>query len=297
MTLLPDTIDVLIPHFCDPSGLARSLNSVEAQDWAGKMRVIVYDDGSDPADYAQVETLVEQSGLTIDLIQGDANLGRPMARNRLLDHSTAPFVAWLDTGDVWYPTKISQQFETLQAAVADGRDPDRIWVTCPYDWKRDGAKPRRVVQQVSGDQTVDLLTGDKLRAYLWTLFGTRSSFDRAGRFDRRLPRLQDLDVFLSFTRRGGILIAPEDIAPLCCYFKDDVGRNAREIRRCFDLVFAKHALPLRKKGAAFERGCRTRADFVASRVARFNGQYGLYLWYVARALLRTPRFAFRRLFR
>ena len=297
MTQVPDTIDVLIPHFCDRPGLARSLESVAAQDWGGTLRVIIYDDGSDPETFRQVQALVSQSALGIELIRCADNLGRPEARNRLLDHSTATFVAWLDTGDIWYPSKLRLQFERLLSAVAEGHNPDHIWVTCPYDWKRDGAKPRRVLQQVTGNQTADLLTGDRLRAYLWTLLGTRASFEMAGRFDGRLPRLQDLDFFLSFTRRGGILIAPQDKAPLCCYFKDDVGRNATEIRRCFDVVFAKHANALRKKGAAFERGCRTRADFVASRVARFNGRYDLYCWYTVRALVRTPRFAFRRLFR
>ena len=52
------------------------------------------------------------------------------------------------------------------------------------------------------------MLGRRLRAYLWTLLGTARAFKAAGRFDERLPRLQDLDYFLRFIAAGGTLVVP-----------------------------------------------------------------------------------------
>lgn len=288
-------LDVLIPHYNDSSALAMSLESVEIQTWAGSQRVIVVDDGSDPVELKKAEQAILQSPLNIELIKSSENLGRPKTRNKLLDAADAPFLAWLDAGDVWYKDKIQTQFNCLYSLVHKGDDVDAHWVTCNYDWKWEGKRRRQVSQIARGDQLKELFVGDKLRAYLWTLLGTRKSFEAAARFDERLTRLQDLDYFISFVRSGGRLVTPGNSNSLCCYFKSDIGRNAAEIRGCYDTIFDKHNAALLGYGPKFTGRAKSKADFVAARFAKSNSEHGLALSYKLSAFKSDPRFALFRL--
>ncbi len=178
------SLDVLIPHFNAPDELSASLRSVAAQDWSGRLRVVVVDDGSTHDAREQAERSVGSFPFSSTFIPMGKNRGRPFTRNRLLDAVTATHVAWLDAGDLWYPQKTRLQFEVLE-----GKAESNLWVTCDYDWKWVGAQPTPTVQDVDGDQTEALLRGDRLRAYLWTLLSPVSTLAQLGRFDEVLSRL------------------------------------------------------------------------------------------------------------
>ncbi len=293
-------LDVLIPHYADPAGLDLALTSIAAQDWlddpANRLRVVVVDDGSPPADFAEAQAVCDRfrasSGQALHLERLARNMGRPAARNRLLDLAQAPYLAWLDAGDIWYPARLRVQFAHLAALEAAGEDPARIWVSCAYDWDQHGARRPRA-QRVEGDQLAALLEGDHLRAYLWTLLARAEAFAIAGRFDPQLPRLQDLDWFVTFIRAGGrITVPPEsdppDPVPLCCYFKSDLGRDARQIAASHARVLAKHAPAIARYPYRFRARLRQKGPMLAARFARANGAYALAARYGLAALLASP---------
>ena len=93
-----------------------------------------------------------------------------------------------------------RQFEHLSRLRFAGEDIGQVWVTCHYDWQWSGRRARLKKQEVAGDQLRELMLGERLRAYLWTLLGSAEAFKAVGRFDERLPRLQDLDYFIRFVR-------------------------------------------------------------------------------------------------
>lgn len=133
------------------------------------------------------------------------------------------------------------------------------------------------------------MLGRRLRAYLWTLLGTARAFRGAGRFDARLPRLQDLDYFIRFIQGGGTLVVPPGAETLCRYHKSDIGRDAREIRRCNRLIFEKYRPGLQAYGPAFLKTIRYNADSLSARYAKNNGERlsrGLYL---GRAIAAHPK--------
>ncbi|PTQ74997.1 glycosyltransferase family A protein [Celeribacter persicus] len=287
-------LDVLIPHYNDAAALDMTLQSIEAQSWKGKLRAIVMDDGSDKEELAHAEKVILNSALKIEFMKSPENRGRPVTRNKLLAAADARFIAWLDAGDVWYKHKLQDQFNTIYQCVYAGEDLNRIWVTCNYDWQWMGRKRRKVTQTTSGDQLKNLFVGDRLRAYLWTLLGTRESFNLVGGFDERLPRLQDLDYFISFVRGGGRLVNTGQSEPLCCYFKSDVGRNAQEIRDCYDTIFNKHGPALGRYGHGFRRRSHAKADFVAARFAENNKRPLMALKFWLQAFGSDPRYALYR---
>lgn len=280
-------LDVMIPHFRDPDGLSVSVASVVAQDWGGDIRVIVVDDGSPPDDRDRARAICETAALPVRFVVQPENLGRPLTRNRLLREASAPYLAWLDAGDTWYPAKLSIQFACLAEHLRAGADLSRLWVTCSYDWDQHGR--RRPVQQfVQGDQFRELLQGNVLRAYLWTLLGHASAFRTAGLFDTRLPRLQDLDYFLAFVSNGGRLVTPSTTDPLCRYVKSDIGRSAADVRASNYLILAKHAAAISHYGPSFRKYLSYRAEHLAARFARSNGQVALQAACLARAAVAAP---------
>jgi len=66
---------------------------------------------------------------------------------------------------------------------------------------------RQVRQVTEQDQIKALLLGKNLRAYLWTVLCEAGSLRDVGRFDENLGRLQDLDYFIRFVLKGGVLVS------------------------------------------------------------------------------------------
>ena len=283
-------LDVLVPHFNDPVGLDNSLASVTEQTWTGDIRIVIVDDGSSAENFAELEMIAARQTLPVLLARNQENRGRPYTRNRLLDHVDSEYVSWLDADDTWYPEKLEEQFSHLSGLRLEGADTDQIWVTCHYDWQWSGRRKRYVRQKTEeGRQLRELLLGDTLRAYLWTLVGSAASFKAVGKFDERLPRLQDLDYFIRFVRAGGQLSAPERDNPLCLYKKSDLGRNAKEIRQCNQLIFEKYRPSIERYGRGFESDIRYRAETLSARYAKNNGEAMTRAYYLSRAFAANPK--------
>lgn len=282
-------LDVLVPHYRDPDGLTISLDSIAAQTWTGDLRIVVVDDGSEANTVNAVRTILDRYDLPITFLRNERNCGRPYTRNRLLDAVDSDFVAWLDAGDVWYPDKLAHQFDRISELRYRGEDIDRYWITCNYDWQWIGRAVRKVVQDTDVRQFRELMLGQKLRAYLWTLLGTARAFKIAGRFDERLPRLQDLDYFAHFMLAGGVLVNTATSDPLCRYFKSDLGRNAQEIRNCNRLIYQKYQPHLQAFGPSFLKTIRYNAEMLSARYSENNGARMLTSWYSTRAFVAHPR--------
>lgn len=281
-------LDVLIPHFNDSVAFSRSLESIEKQEWSGSIRVVVCDDGSTSDHRNAVERRLEQTCLTTTFVINACNRGRPYTRNRLLDAIDSNFVSWLDAGDVWHPAKTRQQFNTLFRRRYQGGGIDNVWVTCDYSWKWEGGRPKTVRQAVNGDQLKHLLIGNSLRAYLWTLLGSSTSFKRIGGFDERLPRLQDLDYFINFVSRGGEIISAENQHPLCTYYKSDLGKDCDVIAKCINRVYEKNLHVIQRYGPRFAKMRRFNGHLLAARFAQNNGEKRKKASFLLRAAIECP---------
>lgn len=280
------TLDILMPHFNDPEGLALSLRSIEAQTWTGPMRVVIADDGSRPESLEQVRRIVGESPLRIDLLERSENRGRPYTRNELLDAVEGDYIAWQDAGDEWYPEKTALQMDVLSKA-AGKRGDAHVWVTCDYDWSHDD-RVRLCRQRVDFDPVHDLLVGRMLRAYLWTILAPAKAFKALGPFDENLPRLQDLDMFLRFALTDGVMLKPEGAPPLCVYHKSFIGRNADEIWRCQTYIYDKYRAVYGRYGKRFEQKRMYDMARHAARFAEANGDKAKASMYKRRAIRTRP---------
>lgn len=274
------TLDILIPHYNDPEGLALSLRSISRQTWEGDFRIVVADDGSRPDIRKSVAAQAEHSEMNIEVVYNEINRGRPYTRNVLLDSVESAYVAWLDAGDEWYSRKLDKQFEEVKLLESAHLDTP-FWVTCNYDWASTGRKKRKISQRTDQDQIKALLMGGSLRAYLWTLLGPTQSFKNVGWFDEKLPRLQDLDFFIRFVTHGGLIRNAREGGALCVYHKSDVGRDAQEVRACNERIFDKHRVLFNRYGDGFIAMRRYQMEMLAARFAQNNKSQKLthhYLW-------------------
>lgn len=282
------SVDVLIPHYRDLQGLTESVHSVTSQTWTGDIRLVVVDDGSPTSEFRHVESLLNNQGLDFVLERNAENRGRPYTRNRLLGLIDSEYVAWLDAGDIWYPEKLSLQFEHVNRLRFAGEDVDRVWITCNYDWQREGGRCYQVNQDVDGDQLRNLFLGQSLRCYLWTLLARATTFRTIGTFDEELPRLQDVDYFIRFVRAGGVLTTPPYRKALCRYHKSDLGRCAHEIRECNRRIHMKYQSSLEHYGREFHATVRYNAETLSARYAKNNRNHFGRAYYIARAFSVDP---------
>jgi glycosyltransferase involved in cell wall biosynthesis len=92
-------VSVIIPAY-KPVWLDDALESIRAQTLRA-VEIIVVDDGSpEPVRPARMDDLI---------LVRHANAGPGGARNRGVDMARAPYIAFLDSDDVWLPTKLEKQ--------------------------------------------------------------------------------------------------------------------------------------------------------------------------------------------
>jgi glycosyltransferase involved in cell wall biosynthesis len=104
-------VDVIIPLYNKQATIERAIASVQSQtftDW----RLIVVDDGSTDRG-PQLVYQMRQQDLRIELIS-QSNAGPGAARNAGICTATAPYLAFLDADDEWYPWHLQEAIPVLQ---------------------------------------------------------------------------------------------------------------------------------------------------------------------------------------
>lgn len=264
-----NSVTVGMPVHNDPSGLLRSVPTVFNQTWQGDIRLLIIDDGSSDTTPEVIASLQEVYD-GIDVVRNDHNLGRPIARNQVLDHAGSDYLAWLDAGDLWHPRKLEIQFETLARYTSQSDQP--VLCTTAFRWIfTDNADDRIRVPDTSGDQLYKALSS-ALPPYLWTLLGTTAAFRSAGRFDERLPRRQDYEFLVRFIERGGRVVATPPELPLATYMKSDVGRSPQEVASSNQVIREIHRPLYARYGRSFAKQMRRRQINLEARFYDHNGK-------------------------
>ncbi|MEJ5260301.1 MAG: glycosyltransferase family 2 protein [Anaerohalosphaeraceae bacterium] len=134
-------VDVVIPLYNKEGTILRAVRSVQQQTYP-HWRLIVIDDGSTDEGPQRVLQLNDSRILLIH----QANQGPGAARNRGIEAAQAPYIAFLDADDQWYPDYLQNGIAALEnqpaasfAGTMYEEWPRRIEMT-GY-WLRRGVKP------------------------------------------------------------------------------------------------------------------------------------------------------------
>lgn len=204
----PPQVSIILPTFDRLHFLKAAIDSVFAQtfeDW----ELIVADDGSGAETRAYLNTLRGVARVRLIWLEHRGNPGS--VRNRALEEARAPYVAFLDSDDLWLPLKLERQ---LAAMRAHG---DRGWSYTEFirvdpagasiDFQRN---PNRVLHE---GRIVEPLLRLTAGIAMPTVMVKKELLNSAGAFDERLEMHEDYELWLRLALLSEVTVIRQ---PLAC---------------------------------------------------------------------------------
>lgn len=188
-------VAVVIPVFNRPRAVVEAVESVLAERGVA-VEVVVVDDGSNDGTSDVVASLPLVDPRVTVVYQ--SNAGQSSARNAGVAASTARFVTFLDSDDLFEPGRLSLQLEAWhrhadERPVVVGRD--RILVA-------EGVEPPPLI--------VDRLAAGAPFYHMSALL-SREQFDAVGGFDPELRMAEDVDFVWRLQDAGSRLVVIDDV--------------------------------------------------------------------------------------
>jgi len=303
---LPEA-SVVIPVFNGSAYVERTIRSALAQTVAD-VEVIVVDDGSTDGSPELVDALVREDARAS--LHRFENAGAAVARNRGLAVARAPFVAFLDHDDIWYPQKLERQL------LAFRRNPNAAVVGCLMRYI--GSTGRELGFSAHVPDPIDQ---EAVRTGRLTPFPTCSSalfrIDRvrdvggfADLFGRGETLAEDLYLYARLARLGEVVCvrevlgayrvhsaaarseASELFGPAVAYVQSLLADPSLRERVDWNTFRASHQLSRRER-----RKQLGQASYRSGAVAVLDGKWGAAAHNIGRALVLAPRFTITRAFR
>lgn len=242
-------VTVGMPVYNGSSSIAAAIESVLNQQFAD-FELIVYDDGSTDDTWSICQQYAE-SDPRIRLINAEANLGRPAARNHIIDEARTEFLAWLDADDLWRPKKL--KFEVNKWRKAAAKHPDvGVMVVSPYLRRFvDHTRHTQMVRPPSELTFEGLSGGRDANEYTFMLqasFGPTELYRRIGKFDDRLNWAEDYDLVVRLIQGGVRIFGVPRKEELVVYNFSIIGKSPDVIMECQRIVRSKHRKYFREQG-------------------------------------------------
>lgn len=105
-------VSIIMPSYKCGQFIVKSIQSVQAQTYQ-KWELIVVDDCSEDGTVEAVLKLKTQDD-RIKLYQNEKNCGAAVSRNVALRHAQGRWFAFLDSDDLWEPTKLEKQIHFME---------------------------------------------------------------------------------------------------------------------------------------------------------------------------------------
>lgn len=107
-----DLVSIITPSYKSKKFIKETIESVCSQtnqNW----EMIIVDDCSPDGSAAYIRQIIERDS-RITLIELKQNVGAAEARNKALEIAKGKYIAFLDSDDMWYPSKLEKQIAFMQ---------------------------------------------------------------------------------------------------------------------------------------------------------------------------------------
>lgn len=185
-------ISVICPTFNSQDYIERTLNSVFAQIME-PFEIIVSDDGSSDNTIEVVKKLFSSyEGSVICRILENNHSGPGAARNRAIENVASPWIAFIDSDDIWKNNKIAEVVQCI-------RDNPNVNFICHDEYK---LSLKKIKTRLEYSQKYDSSKPIINQLYWSNLFSTSavtckySLLKERGFFNEKLMSIQDYDLWL-----------------------------------------------------------------------------------------------------
>jgi teichuronic acid biosynthesis glycosyltransferase TuaG len=203
-----DLVSIIMPAYNAEKYIAASIESVLAQtfsDW----ELIVVDDGSTDSTATVVQEFATSDPRVRYIFQENGRLGK--ARNTGISNSTGRLIAFLDSDDLWLPTKLEVQTRAMAENNADVVY-SKSYVFSDENIDDETQTLTSSAGKFSGPDFFDSLIRYPQIPVLTVLF-KRSALDRVGLFEegKAYHGCEDYDLWLRLARAGLVFYGMPDI--------------------------------------------------------------------------------------
>ena len=108
---MDELVSIIMPSYNTANYIAASIQSVLDQTYQNWELLLVDDCSTDDTDAVVAPFL---SDARIRYLKNDRNSGAAISRNRALREAKGRWIAFLDSDDLWYPTKLEAQLRFMQ---------------------------------------------------------------------------------------------------------------------------------------------------------------------------------------
>lgn len=259
-------ISVLIPTYNRAESTEKSILSVIDQTLPVR-EIIVVDDASQPP--------FKYTDRRIKIIRSSANGGPAHARNIGIEAAQGEWLAFLDSDDVWEPTRIANVAAILNDA------PKNSAVGCGFRYIDTIRNRDHSTIPPSADSVSDFSKG------CWFNPGScaiirKEDFDTVGPYNANMRRLEDYEWFLRFALLGGQLVIHPEILV-------EIHKGKRPSPTAIENARA-HILPLLEKlDAKSYKFSQAYLEMELASASAFSGDYLKAASALARSFIYYPR--------
>lgn len=107
-----ELVSIIMPSYNCGKYLEETIRSVQAQTYKN-WEILFVDDCSKDDTIERVNALMQKDG-RIHLYQNDTNLGAAVSRNNAIKVAKGKWIAFLDSDDLWEPTKLEKQIKFME---------------------------------------------------------------------------------------------------------------------------------------------------------------------------------------
>jgi glycosyltransferase involved in cell wall biosynthesis len=224
-------VAVVVPAHNPGQYLRETIASLIAQSFR-EWEAVVVDDGSSE-DLSWVGTADPR----LRLIRNERARGPAHARNRGVELTSAPLIAFLDADDIWLPRKLEAQLSAIE-----GADVSATWCDLIDDTSRrigDGYRPAL-------ETYASLLAGNPIA--LCTAMVRRPAFLGAGGFREEVRGTEDWDLWLRLAQQGCSFVAVPEVLALYRLHANNLSADYRNGYRTSKEILRRHPVPESRVG-------------------------------------------------
>lgn len=178
-------VDVIIPSFGRAELLQEAVASVLQQSFAALHLYIVDDASPEP-----LQEKIRCDDPRVTWLRLKQTAGPGGARNAGVATGRAPYIAFLDSDDLWNLSKLEKQITQFK------HDPSLQWVHCNEQWQRNGKSVlQRAEHRKQGGDFLERAFGRCLIANSAVVF-RRSFYEKHGGFNPHFPVCSDFELWL-----------------------------------------------------------------------------------------------------